>query len=843
MVRLPEDAAIEFGLKAKGKAGSELLVYHAGFEAASGNLHSAAINCATTELHDALGIGDNGPANDKATLELSGEIGWTVGGQHFRSQTFPVIAEAPVVSSDAPAPLSPPNYPSPENLLLRGDLPFQVRCPIGNSAAQNGAALLALYADTKNASPNGLPLGSKNRVALLLPPAIYDIGTASLVLDSPYIDLVGLGTQESVVIVSSGSTIWHQAFSSIRNLTLRTSANVALVHDANDPAAYFPDDGLAPHLEDVSLIADHDGTGAWSMRQRISYDGFYRRVIAEREAFEGRGAAAIPARATITVNAIPADGETLEIPDYYGNTWTFEFDDDEWSNFAPIQTVVIERPRRMIRLDSVPEEGDVVTVDCGWGNVLTFRFTSGGEVPYDEIEVVIVPGDTSATAEALRTALYYYGWFEELRRKGSQLEIVFSTLFSVTDSSVVSGSAAISTTYEPRGPHAFTPAELAQEIAQVVRAYGFRTEVIGATIAFFQPGSRMAGPTWIGGSYTGLDVTDFSGGTDAIVPVCSGTIDECSFEGALLCRFAGRLHSTRITAYGEPTGIYVQDGAELDGVVIETNAPYSVAAHELDESARVTLRHCTFERPAHPNVTNLAKPLAISEGGTGARTVTGAHTAFGLGSAATRNTGTASGQVPLIGTGNKLDASILPVVSGSKRIYAIASAGDGRQLINNTTAEASLITSPYGLGSLLIPAGVISSGNIIRITIKGVWTTLASDQGNLSIRVKNGNDILSAFVNRALPANIVNSGASNPPWFEIIVLISVRATMNSTVSIFMRFQTAVNGPETLWTGSWNTGDSTPLNWNNAVNLDVTAQFSVASTSNKLQVYHGFVEQL
>lgn len=131
--RLPEGAVIEIGFKAKGKPDAELLVYHTGFEAAAGNLYSAAINCATTELHAALGITDGDTANEKTTVELSGEIGWTFGGQHFRSQTFPVIAEAPVVSSDAPAPLSPPHYPPPENLLLRGDLP-EIAKPVDAAA-------------------------------------------------------------------------------------------------------------------------------------------------------------------------------------------------------------------------------------------------------------------------------------------------------------------------------------------------------------------------------------------------------------------------------------------------------------------------------------------------------------------------------------------------------------------------------------------------------------------------------------------------------------------------------------------------------------------------------------
>lgn len=122
-VRLPEDAVIEVGLKARGRPDSKLLVYHTGFAAIAETLYGAVINCASAELHAALGIGDGDTANDKVSVDLSGEIGWTAGDQHFRSQTFPVVAEAPVVSSDSPAPLVPPNYPPPAALLtISGNL-------------------------------------------------------------------------------------------------------------------------------------------------------------------------------------------------------------------------------------------------------------------------------------------------------------------------------------------------------------------------------------------------------------------------------------------------------------------------------------------------------------------------------------------------------------------------------------------------------------------------------------------------------------------------------------------------------------------------------------------------
>lgn len=231
----------------------------------------------------------------------------------------------------------------------------------------------------------------------------------------------------------------------------------------------------------------------------------------------------------------------------------------------------------------------------------------------------------AAQQMAQRNAIENYAWFESLQRIGAQVEIVFSDMAMDTESSIASESAAISITYDPRGTTVFTPAQVAQEIADVVESYGFGSEVDGNTVTIIQPGGGIDGHTLIGGNYSGLTITDFSGGIDAVVPVCHGTISESVFEGALLCRFAGRLHDTRISSEGGPTALYVGDGAELDGVAINTDAPYSVSAHDLDyRAAEVTLRNCRFSAPVHPDVVNTLNqakahggPLAIRDGGTG----------------------------------------------------------------------------------------------------------------------------------------------------------------------------------------------------------------------------------
>ena len=124
-VPLPAASVIEFGLKAKGQSDSELLVYSNAFSATSGTLYAANVNCATVPLETALGIGDGDTTNDKAAVEFAGEVSWSIDGANaFRSQTFPVFVDAPVISSGAPALYMPPRYPVLDGNTLhfvRGD--------------------------------------------------------------------------------------------------------------------------------------------------------------------------------------------------------------------------------------------------------------------------------------------------------------------------------------------------------------------------------------------------------------------------------------------------------------------------------------------------------------------------------------------------------------------------------------------------------------------------------------------------------------------------------------------------------------------------------------------------
>ena len=153
-VPLPAGSAIEFGLKAKGQTDSELLVYCNGFSATSGTLYAATVNCATVPLEAALGIGDSDASNDKASAEFAGEVSWSIDGAYaFRSQTFPVFVDAPVISSGAPTLYMPPRYP-----VLDGNTLHFVRGDGTLASVSGGMTTLTTY--TGNIGTADAPAGT-----------------------------------------------------------------------------------------------------------------------------------------------------------------------------------------------------------------------------------------------------------------------------------------------------------------------------------------------------------------------------------------------------------------------------------------------------------------------------------------------------------------------------------------------------------------------------------------------------------------------------------------------------------------------------------------------------------
>ncbi len=100
---------------------------------------------------------------------------------------------------------------SPGDADLSGRIPFVSNNYISvfadGTALENGTKLLAAVAAAKALTPNESVLGYYNRAVVLLLPGVYDLGYNFITLGgvSPFVDIVGLGDREDIVITSSNS--------------------------------------------------------------------------------------------------------------------------------------------------------------------------------------------------------------------------------------------------------------------------------------------------------------------------------------------------------------------------------------------------------------------------------------------------------------------------------------------------------------------------------------------------------------------------------------------------------------------------------------------------------------
>lgn len=115
-VMLPAGSTMEFVLKPKNTWTGGLLVYHSAFATGAGGLYVGTANFATAELLSVLGLTDNAPANDVPQIEAAAEVVWNISGQRFRSSTFSVVVEAPLLDTTITPPADPTLYPTPAEL-------------------------------------------------------------------------------------------------------------------------------------------------------------------------------------------------------------------------------------------------------------------------------------------------------------------------------------------------------------------------------------------------------------------------------------------------------------------------------------------------------------------------------------------------------------------------------------------------------------------------------------------------------------------------------------------------------------------------------------------------------
>ncbi len=158
---------------------------------------------------------------------------------------------------------------------------------------QNGINLLEAYVQAKLLQPGGEPLSETNRAVLLILPGNYQLGETPLILDTSFIDVVGLSSERTHQRIMAntdsiyGNCVIRQTAGDIKikNLTLELVCSNSLAETLNnndaDSAVYFPDNNLGnTYLDNIELIVVDEGT-AHATRRGVGYSGEYRNIKIE----------------------------------------------------------------------------------------------------------------------------------------------------------------------------------------------------------------------------------------------------------------------------------------------------------------------------------------------------------------------------------------------------------------------------------------------------------------------------------------------------------------------------------------------------------------------------------
>lgn len=172
--------------------------------------------------------------------------------------------------------------------LLLDKGPAYVVVQPGADPAANGINLIQAVARAKATRPHGQPLSASNRVTVLLFPGRYVLPDSGLVLDVPFVGLVGLANPEVVRLESEGNVLVQMADEVwLENLTLHCTATAPAGLGPQDKAAYFPADNLSRTV--VRRCIFSAANQGWSMRLGITYAGFYEDCVAGPRAWGGPG--------------------------------------------------------------------------------------------------------------------------------------------------------------------------------------------------------------------------------------------------------------------------------------------------------------------------------------------------------------------------------------------------------------------------------------------------------------------------------------------------------------------------------------------------------------------------
>ncbi len=196
---------------------------------------------------------------------------------------------------------------------ITGFIPYAndafIVCKTIGSAPDNAAALNAAYLQAKSLTPNGAAISAINRACVIVAPGQYDFGIGEFILDTPFVDIVGLSSVRESQYLTSQKTA--DGFGTIRQTAddIRISNLWATVtgSDTYLCAAYYPTAGFSStrivNARFGPTTVVFNGVGA--MKLDATYSGYYQDVLCEGGGFGGlKVGESVPAAALFSGTAV-----------------------------------------------------------------------------------------------------------------------------------------------------------------------------------------------------------------------------------------------------------------------------------------------------------------------------------------------------------------------------------------------------------------------------------------------------------------------------------------------------------------------------------------------------------
>lgn len=154
--------------------------------------------------------------------------------------------------------------------------------------------------------------------------------------------------------------------------------------------------------------------------------------------------------------------------------------------------------------------------------------------------------------------------------------------------------------------------------------------------------------------------------------------------------------------------------------------------------------------------------------------------------------------------------------------------------IANTTTETSTIGA--GVGTTTITANTLAVGNTIRIHGGGVYSAAAIAPGNLTIKVKNGTNVLASVVLGSILSAASNLGFD----FDVdLICQSTGASGSFAIAGKVGYTSSTLGAR-LFGDLNNSGTLVTIDTTSNQTLNVTATWQTASASNTITVLESLV---